>query len=288
MKYLILGATGTLGRATVSALLESPDTESITCLSRDELKQFEMKRSLNDSRLHFVLGDVRDKAGIEEHFEKIDTVFHFAALKRIPEMESQPLECLKTNVLGTINVAECARKAKVRYVVFSSTDKACLPVNTYGASKFLSEQILFSLNTKGGTVFSIYRWGNVVASRGSVIHLFRESLEQAGRVTITNEKMSRFWIRIEDAVAFMLSTYKDRCNFPKVPKMKAATVVNIAEAVAEVIGKEDFVFEGIGMRPGEKIHEDIMLTNCDDRTLNSKNAVQYSPSELKDLIKDVL
>lgn len=288
MRVLILGGTGTLGRATIRRLLLDPNVEAITCLSRDELKQHELKLEINDPRLHFVLGDIRDRSSLEPHFEHIDLCFHFAALKRIPEMESQPHECIKTNVLGLINAADLAKRANVQNFVFSSTDKACLPVNTYGASKFLGEQILFSMNRTGRTAFSVYRWGNVAGSRGSVIHQFKKSLEEEKKIYITDQYMSRFWIKIEDAVDFMLRTYPERCNFPKIPKMKAAPVMRVASLVAKHIGVEDYVIENIGIRPGEKIHEDIDLTYNDARTLNSQNADQYTNEELLALIKQVL
>jgi UDP-N-acetylglucosamine 4,6-dehydratase len=287
MKYLILGGTGTLGRATITALLRDPQTQSIVALSRDELKQYELKKEFNDERLSCVLGDIRDRSSIEEHFHGIDTCFHFAALKRIPEMEAHPQESLKTNVLGTINAAECAKAARVRYFIFSSTDKACQPINTYGACKFLSEQLVFSYNGKCETLFSVFRWGNVLGSRGSVIHEFKKSLESRSAISITDENMTRFWIRIEDAVKFMLTSYRERSNQPKIPPMAAAPLLSIAAAVADEVGRADFAIERIGLRPGEKIHEDIQA-RVHGQSLNSKNAKQYSALEIADLVKEVL
>ena len=194
MRYLILGATGTLGRATVKALLSDDATESILCLSRDELKQFEMKKHFGDERLSFAIADIRDKEAIREYFTGIDTCFHFAALKRIPEMERHPMESLKTNVLGAVNAAECAHSAGIKNFIFSSTDKACLPINTYGACKFLAEQFMLHMQEKSDTNFSVYRWGNVVGSRGSAVHEFKKSLIESGTATLTDDRMSRFWI----------------------------------------------------------------------------------------------
>lgn len=282
MRFLILGATGTLGQATIKALLEKDSTSEIVCLSRDELKQFELRRALKDERLRFVLGDIRDKQSIRPHFKNIHTVFHFAALKRIPEMEAHPLESLKTNVLGTINAAECAVEAEVNNFVFSSTDKACKPINTYGASKFLSEQILFNMNQTSYTNFSVYRWGNVLGSRGSVVHGFKESLETRGAISLTDENMTRFWIKIEDAVKFILKTCEARGSEVRVPAMRAAPVLDVAMAIADQIGRPDFAIEKIGIRPGEKIHEDILPG------FDSSNAPKFSQEALSDLIKGVL
>jgi UDP-N-acetylglucosamine 4,6-dehydratase len=287
MKYLILGATGTLGRATIKALLKQPETESIMCLSRDELKQHELKREVNDERVRFAIGDIRDRSSIEHYFDGIDTCFHFAALKRIPEMEAHPMESLKTNVNGTVNAAECAIRAGVKHFVFSSTDKACLPVNTYGACKFLSEQILFNLNGLGKTNFSVYRWGNIWGSRGSVLHSFHDSIKTGKPAFITHENMTRFWLKIEDAVDFVLSTYRTKSNKIKTPQMKAAAVVRVLNAIAEVMGK-DAPYKVIGMRPGEKLHEDLVLDAQTGEPLSSDNAAEYTDDELRCLVKEIV
>jgi UDP-N-acetylglucosamine 4,6-dehydratase/5-epimerase len=284
MRYLILGATGTLGRATIKALLKDDSASAITCLSRDELKQVELKKEFPDVRIECVIGDIRDRQSIEEHFDGVDVVFHFAALKRIPEMESHPLESLKTNVLGTINAAECAIRTRVKQFIFSSTDKACRPINTYGASKFLSEQILFNYNKKGTTNFSIYRWGNVFGSRGSVIHDFKKSLEERGEVSLTHPDMTRFWIKIDDAVKFMLSTYPEIRFSPKVPQMKSAPVIDLARVIA---GEKAHSVNLIGLRPGEKIHEDIECF-ANGYTKNSYNSERFTTEELLTLIGEVL
>lgn len=285
--YLILGATGTLGRAMTSKLLTLEDTGDIVCLSRDELKQAEFKKDFPDHRVKTVIGDIRDKQSINEHFRGIDVVFHFAALKRIPEMERHPLESLKTNVLGTINAAECAIDNSVTHFVFSSTDKACRPINTYGASKFLSEQILLNNYTKAPTRFSVYRWGNVLASRGSVIYAFKDCIENDRPAHITNKDMSRFWIKIEDAVQFILDSYMLRTNKINVPQMKAATVVQVLDSIARVSGKKA-AYEISGMRAGEKIHEDILFNAENGNCLSSNNAEQFHHSDLDAMMKVIL
>lgn len=287
-RYLILGATGTLGTATTKELLKRSDTEQIICLSRDELKQVGFARQFPDPRVKMVIGDIRDYESIERHFKGIDTVFHFAALKRIPEMEMHPLESLKTNVNGTINAAKAAEAFGVKHFVFSSTDKACRPINTYGACKFLSEQILFSLNHDSKVSFSVYRWGNVLGSRGSVIHDFEASLKAGKPLLITDYNMSRFWIKIEDAVNFILDTYQNKGhNTPRIPEMKAAPVTKLAMAVAER-HPGTFMAQQTGLRPGEKIHEDIIYLKKECDTVNSHNGPQYSDEEISSLVKEVL
>lgn len=286
MRFLILGATGTLGRAMTKALLTRQDTVSIRCLSRDELKQSEFLKDFEfDSRIEMVLGDIRDKGGMWRHFKNIDVVFHFAALKRIPEMEKHPLESLKTNVLGTVNAAELALEHKVKHFMFSSTDKACMPINSYGASKFLAEKILFNFNDFKETNFSVYRWGNVLASRGSVIFAFKDTLENHAPAHITHEDMTRFWLKIEDAVKFILNSYRISSNEVRVPDMKSAKVLDVLGAVARRFGR-DPKYQVVGMRPGEKIHEHILFQEGEAK--GSHNSEQYSASELDQLVDAIL
>jgi UDP-N-acetylglucosamine 4,6-dehydratase len=287
-RYLILGATGTLGRAMTKELLNNKFTESITCLSRDELKQVELKRDFPDKRVKTVIGDIRDKHSISAHFRNIDAVFHFAALKRIPEMEAHPLECLKTNVLGTVNAADCALEHGVKDFVFSSTDKAARPINTYGACKFLSEQILLNYNLRGETRFSVYRWGNVLNSRGAILSAFNDSVKNDQPAHLTHKDMSRFWIKIEDAVKFILSSYGvgDLQNV-KFPQMKAAKVIDFLDAIGRVRGKKA-KHEVVGMRPGEKIAEDIWFNPETGYCLSSDNAPRFSKAELDELAREFL
>lgn len=287
MKYLILGATGTLGRAMINELLKRDDTEVIRALSRDEFKLSLLKREEPDPRIETVIGDIRDYESIEPHFDGIDTVMHFAALKRIPEMESQPRESLKTNVLGTLNVIDAAIVSDVAHVVFSSTDKACAPVNTYGACKFLSEQLVLNANRRSRTNFSAYRWGNVAGSRGAAISQFYDSIKNGIPAHLTDERMGRFWIKIQDAVNFILSTYQSPSDKVRVPEMKAATVVRVLASIARLT-KRDATYKVIGSRPGEKMQEDILFDFETGQTLNSGNAPQYTDAELDELIGGLL
>lgn len=283
MRYLILGATGTLGREMISRLLRDQSTTSVTALSRDELKLSILSREVNDKRLETAIGDIRDYDSIEPHFDGIDSVFHFAALKRVPEMEKHPKESLKTNVLGTLNVIDAAIIHDVKHVVFSSTDKATRPVNTYGACKFLSEQIILNANKQSRTNFSVYRWGNIFNSRGAAISQFYDSIVNGKPVHLTHEKMSRFWLKIEDAVEFVLSTYQEPSNKVRVPEMKAASIVRVLASIARIKGL-DLTYEVVGSRPGEKLAEDILFDPETGDAISSETAPQYSDAELDALV----
>lgn len=284
MKVLIAGGTGTLGRALTKRLLENEQT-TVVCLSRDELKQKEMERDFrNHPRLHFCIGDIRDRSVLDRAFVGVDTIFHVAALKHVDTLELNPEESVKTNILGTMNIADAAVAAGVKYVVFSSTDKAVAPINAYGMSKGIAEKILFQRNaTQSKTRFSVYRWGNVLSSRGSVIPNFVTALKEGREVPITDFRMSRFWLRIQDAVEFMSSTYSiASAHSPMIPPIKAAPVTEVVHALGELIGVVPMT-KKVPIRPGEKIHESLMPDFSSDDP-----AHQYVRSELKDLLRGCL
>jgi UDP-N-acetylglucosamine 4,6-dehydratase len=282
MKYLILGGTGTLGRALTKALLASEPNCLITCFSRDELKQKDLAAELKDPRVSFTLGDIRDASTLWQAMMGVDTVFHVAALKHIDSLESNPEESVRTNILGTCNVADTAIRANVKHVVFSSTDKAVDPVNVYGMSKGISEKILLNRNkSQSITRFSVYRWGNVLASRGSALHYFAKTLKTEGKAYVTSPDMTRFWIRIEDAVAFMLNTYQTASGI-MVPVMKSSYVTTMVEAIAALSGVPIYSTVLTGLRPGEKIHESILPD------LSSSDGPFYTVSELQELVRGVL
>lgn len=282
MKYLILGGTGTLGRALTRELLKRQDTDSIVCFSRDELKQKDMRSDFPDSRLQFKLGDIRDPSSLWAAMEGIDTVFHVAALKHIDVLELNPEESIRTNIIGTCNVADGAIRAGVKYVVFSSTDKAVAPTNVYGMSKGISEQVLMNRNhTQSKTHFSVFRWGNVVGSRGSAIHSFAKTLKAEQRAYVTDPEMTRFWIRIEDAAQFMIEQYKTAKGV-MVPIMKSSRVTDVVAAVASVVGVSKFSMKVTGHRPGEKVHESILPD------WSSEQGPFYTVPELADLVRPVL
>jgi UDP-N-acetylglucosamine 4,6-dehydratase len=284
MKYLILGGTGTLGQEITRQLLKKQDTETITCLSRDELKQGEMKRKFSDQRLRFVLGDIRNYDSIWSHFHNQDVVFHVAALKHVDILETNPEESVRTNVLGTMNSIDACVTAGVRTLAFSSTDKAVDPVNVYGMCKGISERLLFQKEfTK------TFRWGNVIGSRGSAIHSFAKTLKEENTAYITDPKMSRFWIKIEDAAAYMIDIATDRfisASKVFIPPMKAAKVTRIIASVARVLGVTDYALMKTPIRPGEKIHE--VLESQHVKEASSEKAPQYTDSELDEMIRGVL
>jgi UDP-N-acetylglucosamine 4,6-dehydratase len=284
LKYLIVGGTGTLGTCLIEKLLA--ERQEVTCFSRDELKQQDMKQLYPEVR--YVIGDVRDKPSLLTVMPGHDVVFHVAALKHVDVLEGNPTESIKTNILGTINVAEAAMESGVKHLVFSSTDKAVLPINVYGMSKAISERYLLGLNrSQEKTRFAVYRWGNVLGSRGSAVHGFAKCLREHGGVKITDARMSRFWIHIEDAVDFMLKTYVDApSDRPLIPPMKAAKVLDLAAALAEMMGLKKYDISFLGIRPGEKIHE--CLDSNHDQCLRSDTAEQYTKKELVKMLRRVV
>jgi UDP-N-acetylglucosamine 4,6-dehydratase len=278
MKVAIVGATGTLG----SELLKYyPDAVAV---SRDELKQAYMAR-VHD-KANWVIADIRDPDSLG-FLEGCHLVYHVAAMKRVDAVEKFPHEGEKTNLMGVRNVADACIKYRVPYMVLSSTDKAVLPITAYGHQKALAEQYLNNLNrTQDHTRFSIFRWGNVLGSRGSVLHEFARTLKANNSVNITHQDMTRFWILIKDAVNFMVSNYRSTAN-PHIPEMKAAKVTRLADAVADVLGIGYVNYNMIGLRCVEKIHEVISEENGES-TLCSKTSKQYSKRELRELVAEVL
>lgn len=286
MSTIIVGGTGTLGRELTKQLLWADPEAKITCFSRDEMKQQQMRSEYPTVR--YVIGDVRDRRTLDQVIAGHEAVFHVAALKHVDVVESNPVEAIKTNILGTINVAEAALAAGARYVVFSSTDKAVLPINTYGHTKAICERYLLGLNTaQSATRFSVFRWGNVLGSRGSVIHAFAKSLTETKKICLTHSEMTRFWIHIEDAVGFMMSRYETAAlNRVQIPEMKAAKVLRLAEAIAKAKGVKKYSVEVVGIRVGEKIHE--QLESNHEFCLRSDNSPQYSDEELLAMVRAVV
>jgi UDP-N-acetylglucosamine 4,6-dehydratase len=280
MKALILGGTGTLGQELARQLLEQ--NVEVTVFSRCELKQKTMAGGLLGGQIRYILGDIRDPQALRAAMVGQYVVFHCAALKHVDTLEINPEESIKTNVIGTMNVADAAIAEKVRYVVFSSTDKAVFPVNAYGMSKGLSEKILLRRNrTQTTTQFSVFRWGNVVGSRGSVIPMFAQTLQTQGKAFITHPEMTRFWIRIEDAVRFMIARYRS-ADGVMIPPMKAARVTDVVASVIRVLRLKEAKIEMVGVRPGEKIHESI------SDLIHSDEAPRFDADELDALVQESL
>jgi len=267
---LITGGTGSFGKKMVQIILEEYKPEKLIIFSRDELKQFEMSQRWNAKKypcIRYFLGDVRDKERLSRAFHGVDYVIHAAALKQVPAAEYNPEEFIKTNILGGMNVIDAALMNKVRKVVALSTDKACNPINLYGATKLCADKLFVAANIYGGhdkTIFSVVRYGNVVGSRGSVVPFFKERAK-TGILPITDSRMTRFWITLDQSVHFVLRVVDlasgGEIFVPKIPSMH---IVELAKAIAPECKQEV-----VGIRPGEKIHE-ILIGEDEGR-----NTIEY-------------
>jgi len=264
---LVTGGTGSFGKKFVEIMLSEYRPQKLIVFSRDELKQHEMRAAgLDHSSLRYFLGDVRDSQRLERAFSGVTLVVHAAALKQVPACEYNPFEAIQTNIMGGKNVIDAAINRGVRRLVALSTDKAVNPINLYGATKLCSEKMFVQANAYAGaqdTRFSCVRYGNVVGSRGSVIPIFLEQRKR-GRITITDPRMTRFWITLEEGVRFVIRCFEQMHGgeifVPKIPSMK---VLDMAQAVGP-----DCQIDCIGIRPGEKLHE-VLLSEDE-----SRNAVE--------------
>jgi len=266
---LITGGTGTLGKAFLPMTLKKFKPNKVIIFSRDEMKQWEMAKLYKDvSSVRFLIGDVRDKNRLYRALDGVDFVMHAAAAKIVPTAEYDPFECVKTNVIGAMNVIDACIDKKIKRVVALSTDKASSPANLYGSTKLTSDRLFVSSNSYIGnnkTLFSVVRYGNVMGSRGSVIPFFK-SIEKKGQFPITDNRMTRFMITIEQAIDLIWFAFKDmkggEIYIKKIPSMK---VTDIALAINDKNKQKE-----IGIRPGEKLHEE-MISNHD-----SKYTYEYS------------
>ncbi len=267
---LVTGGTGSFGRKYVQALLAQPDIKKIIVLSRDELKQYEMQQAHGeDSRLRFFIGDVRDKERLYRAFENVDIVVHAAALKQVPVAEYNPFEAIKTNVIGAQNVIEAAMDCGIKKVVALSTDKAAAPINLYGATKLCADKLFLAANNYKGARpirFSVVRYGNVMGSRGSVIPLYLQR-RKSGALPITDERMTRFSILLAQGVQFVqLALEKMWGGEIFVPKIPSYRIVDVAEAIGP-----DCKRVVTGIRPGEKLHEEMITETDGINTLEFKD-----------------
>ncbi|NSL51790.1 UDP-N-acetylglucosamine 4,6-dehydratase (inverting) [Calidifontibacillus erzurumensis] len=260
---LVTGGTGSFGKKFVSKVLEY-DVKKVIVFSRDELKQYEMAQEYTDPRIRFFIGDVRDKDRLYRAFDGVDIVVHAAALKHVGACEYNPFEAVKTNIYGAQNIIEAAIDRGVQRVIALSTDKAAAPINLYGATKLASDKLFVAGNSYVGnkeTRFSVVRYGNVVGSRGSVVPFFKKLKENgATELPITDERMTRFWITLDQGVQFVIDNLQrmkgGEIFVPKIPSMK---VIDLAEAIAP-----ECSIKIVGIRPGEKLHE-VMITEDDAR-----------------------
>jgi UDP-N-acetylglucosamine 4,6-dehydratase len=274
---LITGGTGSLGGALVEYLLKETKVRRIAVFSRDELKQHHLRIQFHDNpRLRWFLGDVRDLDRLKRAFHGVDYVIHTAALKQVDTGEYNPMEFIKTNVLGSQNVIDASIDAGVKRVVALSTDKASSPINLYGATKLTADKLFVAANNYSlayGTTFSVVRYGNVMGSRGSVIPFFREIAAEGKPLPITDLRMTRFWISIESAIKFVIDSIEMMAGgelyVPRIPSMK---IVDLANAVAP-----GAILEEIGMRPGEKLHEEMISADDSRRTIVLENRFIVTP-----------
>ena len=274
---VITGGTGSFGKAFIRYALENLEPSRIAVLSRDELKQYEFRNELNDDpRVRWFIGDVRDRDRLMRAFNGVDVVIHAAAMKQVDTAEYNPFECIATNVLGAENVINACIDSVVERVIALSTDKASSPINLYGASKLCSDKLFVAGNHYSGaskTRFSVVRYGNVVGSRGSVVPLFKR-LAESGTLPITDPRMTRFWITLPQAVEFVVNSF-DRMSGGEIfiPRIPSTTILDLAEAI--VPGSK---IEVIGIRPGEKLHEEMISENDAHRTYRFKDHYVIAPT----------
>lgn len=269
-KVLIIGGTGTIGKSLLKELLNHHPSV-IRIFSRDEHKQFLLQQEMtHHSNIRYLIGDVRDEKRLLRAMEDIDYVFHLAAMKHVPACEYNPFEAVKTNVIGTQNVIQCAVTAGVKRVLFTSTDKAIAPTNAYGATKLTAERLISAAEYQKGpkhTIFCSVRFGNVMGSRGSVIPLFKKQILEQRKVTITNKEMIRYMMTPSQAIALILEANEmARGGEVFVLKMPIIKLIDLAEVIIEEMKEnyniqEPINIEEIGLRPGEKMYEELMTAD---------------------------
>lgn len=275
---LITGGTGSFGKSFVRALLVHHNPARVIIFSRDELKQFEMEAEMRDPRLRFFIGDVRDLERLKLAFRDVDYVVHAAALKQVPAAEYNPMECIKTNVHGAENVISAAISMGVQKVVALSTDKAASPINLYGATKLVSDKLFVAANNivgRHGTRFSVVRYGNVIGSRGSVVPFFRRLIaEGATELPITDERMTRFWITLDQGVQFVTRAFQRMQGGEIfVPKIPSARITDLVAAIAPHAATCI-----VGIRPGEKLHEVMCPLDDSHLTLDFQDHFVIRPT----------
>ena len=274
---LITGGTGSLGKALIQFLLTNSKVRRIAVFSRDELKQHNLKVEIGeDPRLRWFIGDIRDLERLKRALHGVNFVIHTAALKQVDTGEYNPMEFIKTNVLGSQNVIDACIESGVQKVVALSTDKASSPINLYGATKLTADKLFVAANNYShsyGTTFCVVRYGNVMGSRGSVIPLWKSLAEERKALPITDLRMTRFWISIDQAVKFVIDSLENmqggELYVPRIPSMR---ITDLARAVAPNASLEE-----VGMRPGEKLHEEMISADDSRRTIMLKDRYVVTP-----------
>lgn len=275
---LITGGTGSFGKLFVQTILARYRPKRLVIFSRDELKQYEMHHEFNDSCMRYFIGDVRDKERVMQAFRGVDYVIHAAALKQVPAAEYNPTECIRTNINGAENVIRAAIENRVKRVIALSTDKAASPINLYGATKLASDKLFVAANNMVGAEcprFSVVRYGNVVGSRGSVVPFFKKLVEQgASDIPITDPEMTRFWITLQQGVNLVMDgfarMYGGEIFVPKIPSIR---ITDLAEAIAPGLPHRN-----IGIRPGEKLHEQMIPIDDAYRTIEFDDHYVITPT----------
>ena len=286
---LITGGTGSFGHRYALTLLEKYSLKRLVIFSRDELKQYDMEmlfeknKNYNPKIMRFFIGDVRDESRLKEAMRDIDVVIHAAALKQVPAAEYNPMECIKTNIHGAENIIKAALTNNVSKVIALSTDKAANPINLYGATKLASDKLFVAANNMSGgrTKFSVVRYGNVVGSRGSVVPLFERLIgDGAHQLPITHDKMTRFWITLQEGVDFVLKNI-ERMQGGEifVPKIASIRITELAEAMAP-----NLPIKIIGIRPGEKIHEIMCPADDSHLTVEFDDHFVITPRDRKSVV----
>ena len=275
---LITGGTGSFGKAFIQHALDNLNPKRIVIFSRDELKQYEARQLFkDDSRLRWFIGDIRDQHRLIRAMHNIDYVIHAAALKQVDTAEYNPFEYVQTNIIGTQNVIEAAIDTGVKKVVALSTDKASSPINLYGATKLAADKLCQSANHYAAgyeTRFSVVRYGNVMGSRGSVVPFWRQLADEGKEIPITDSRMTRFWITLPQAVKFVVESFElmqgGEVFVPRIPSMK---ILDLAEAVAPGAKTHE-----IGIRPGEKLHEEMIAADDSRRTISLSDRYVILPT----------
>jgi UDP-N-acetylglucosamine 4,6-dehydratase len=275
---LVTGGSGSFGKKFCEIMLKEFQPRKLIIYSRDELKQHEMRvNGFNHPSLRYFIGDVRDGERLRRAMHGVDIVVHAAALKQVPVCEYNPMEAIKTNIMGTSNVVESALDAGVKKVIALSTDKAVNPVNLYGATKLAAEKLVVQSNAYAGanvTRYACVRYGNVVGSRGSVVPVFLAQ-RKSGKVTVTDDRMTRFWLSLEQGVHFVISCIEQMHGgevfVPKIPSMNVADLARVIAPQAKI--------EIVGIRPGEKLHEVLISEDEARSTVELKNMFVVQPSE---------
>ena len=282
--FLITGGTGSFGNAVLKKLLKT-NIKEIRIFSRDEKKQYDLRKKINDYRVKFYLGDIRNYSSVLEATKSVDYIFHAAALKQVPSCEFFPMEAVNTNILGAYNIAKAAEYSGVKKCIMLSTDKAVYPINAMGLSKAMMEKIMIAKSRSSKTIFCATRYGNVMGTRGSVIPLFIDQIKKDSSVTITDQNMTRFLMSVDQSVELVLYALKNaKAGDIFVQKSPAATIINLVKGL-RILLKKNFKIKNVGIRHGEKIHE-TLVSSQEMKNIINKKKFYIIPKDKRDLNYD--